>query len=599
MGLNTQIFSQFPWIGGLNTSSDPSTVAPNELTRADNLVFGERGSRKKREGINNNWDDQAPGATPVIGLIDYWTGNTGRVQNRIAVNNAGEIYSYSSAGVRSSNLFGGTAWGSSVTNASFEMINNWLIIAVDGTNNIMKKYTGSGSVADLGGTPPEASICRLHQGRLFTNDKENVDRLHYSPVSDPETWGGAGDSGAIDIGTGDGDPVGITAIFPTFKGDLFVAKRTKLYRVSGSDPETWVVSLVSNGIGCVSHNSIVPADQDDIFFVSEKGVHTLASTDTYGDFESTFISAPIQEDFNDNWTASRRSYVKGVYYSPLNSVMFAVSNSDISGSTYNNCLYLYNIILKSWYRWTGVSCESIALFRDSDVVRPYLGRLDGKIAQTETGNNYDTTPRSFTATISIASPGVFTAVAHGLAAGDAIKLSTTGALPTGLRAGRVYYVGTAPTSDTFTLLTSLGDPVNTSGTQSGTHTVLLLSGVELFIRTGWLQLGQMPFVVKGFKKFSLIYGPSSNHSVIVTCSIDRHEGQDLTFNQVSGDLLGVDFVLGESKLGGGVVAPYTLPIDGYGRSIKVEIEQTGIDERVDIQGFQIEFDQAGLSQEVE
>lgn len=81
-----------------------------------------------------------------------------------------------------------------------------------------------------------------------------------------------------------------------------------------------------------------------------------------------------------------------------------------------------------------------------------------------------------TFTVTIASPGVFTLSAHGLAIGDAVFLTTTGALPTGLSANTTYYVATVPSSSTFTLATSLanalaGTRINTSGSQSGTHTI--------------------------------------------------------------------------------------------------------------------------------
>ncbi len=82
-----------------------------------------------------------------------------------------------------------------------------------------------------------------------------------------------------------------------------------------------------------------------------------------------------------------------------------------------------------------------------------------------------------TATISIASPGVVTAVAHGYAVNDQVVLSTTGALPTGLVAGTVYFVRN-PTANTFELsATSGGVSINTTGAQSGVHTVRRAFGI--------------------------------------------------------------------------------------------------------------------------
>lgn len=81
-----------------------------------------------------------------------------------------------------------------------------------------------------------------------------------------------------------------------------------------------------------------------------------------------------------------------------------------------------------------------------------------------------------TVTVTLASPGVFTLAGHGLAVGDAVYLTTTGALPTGLSANTLYYVMTVPTSSTFTLGTSrsstaVTSAVNTSGSQSGVHSI--------------------------------------------------------------------------------------------------------------------------------
>ena len=86
---------------------------------------------------------------------------------------------------------------------------------------------------------------------------------------------------------------------------------------------------------------------------------------------------------------------------------------------------------------------------------------------------YTLTTVADTFTVTIASPGVFTLTAHGFTVGSVVYFSTTGALPTGLTAGTTYYVVSAGlTADAFEVSTTIGGTaVNTSGTQSGTHTV--------------------------------------------------------------------------------------------------------------------------------
>ena len=118
-------------------------------------------------------------------------------------------------------------------------------------------------------------------------------------------------------------------------------------------------------------------------------------------------------------------------------------------------------------------------------------------AYTHPSGNYDTgsvtvtnETRNGTATMTIASPAVVSKTGHGYSAGDKILFRTTGALPTGVTAGAVYFVlATDLTADTFKFSdTDGGAAINTSGTQSGTHT--LVSVLDTFtyacqyVRTG-------------------------------------------------------------------------------------------------------------------
>lgn len=80
---------------------------------------------------------------------------------------------------------------------------------------------------------------------------------------------------------------------------------------------------------------------------------------------------------------------------------------------------------------------------------------------------------SMTFTVTIATPGVFTSNSHGLVIGDKLHFTTTGALPTGLAINTDYYVISAGlTANAFQVSTSRGgSAVNTTGSQSGTHTL--------------------------------------------------------------------------------------------------------------------------------
>lgn len=84
-------------------------------------------------------------------------------------------------------------------------------------------------------------------------------------------------------------------------------------------------------------------------------------------------------------------------------------------------------------------------------------------------------------TISIASPAVITLASHGLIAGDSVQFTTTGALPTGLSVATPYWVIAAGLgTNSFEVSTTVGgSAVNTSGSQSGTHTLIRTTPVAV------------------------------------------------------------------------------------------------------------------------
>lgn len=118
----------------------------------------------------------------------------------------------------------------------------------------------------------------------------------------------------------------------------------------------------------------------------------------------------------------------------------------------------------------------------SGTISPYAGRsaptgyllCDGTAVSRTTYSTLKTAiAPSITVTVTIASPGVFSSTAHGLVVGDKVSFTTTGSLPTGLATNTDYYVITAGlTANAFEVSTSRGgSAVNTSGSQSGVHTL--------------------------------------------------------------------------------------------------------------------------------
>ncbi len=606
MPSRTQFIKFLPWTGGLNSSNDEGAIPAGDLVIQDNIVIGANDSKKSRESIDHNFDNVANGALTVVGQHDYWFGSAGsKTQRRMRVMSDGTIRS-ETGGTTTALTVNGKAWSGTLTSASMVTFNEKLIIAVTGSTNVVKYWTGSGAVEDLPGglgqasaarssatttrtirlgtsflgvvgdyvivsgmgaasyngtfevltittgsvtndtitytagtsvnegntadtagtitlVAPRASILGEHLGRIWSNDKTNNDRLHFCETFNHIKWLGYGDSGAIDIAPGDGDPKGIVG-FKSFQGDMHVGKSRKLYRVVGTAPELFNVVLSSDGIGFVSHDAVCTVDDAACVFVSEKGVHDLATTDTYGSFATTYLSYDIQNTFNDDWAKSRQANIKAVYLDTINCVVVAVTNEANeprvnTTAAINNTLYFYNVPKKKWYRWSDLSCQSLLLANDSDKKRLYLGTHYSRVSKTFTGDTSD-----------VSKTGTDTQIKY--------KLHT----------GRFY-----PAGD--------------------------------------------PYRRVGFKRFIIYYRPRGTNNITVNVKIDDQRlapENSFNFNESSGGTpLGTGFTLGSTPLGSSRSMTYfSRPLTGIGSGCKVEIEQTATAGEAEIIGFAIEFEDA-------
>lgn len=126
--------------------------------------------------------------------------------------------------------------------------------------------------------------------------------------------------------------------------------------------------------------------------------------------------------------------------------------------------------------------HSLFYFKKKSGTTYILGATGTKMKKYDTGTSTWIDLTSGNVTLTIASPCVVSQTAHGLKTDSKITFSTTGALPTGITTGVTYYIiATGLTADAFQFSATLGgSAVNTSGSQSGTHTIIRLytSGAE-------------------------------------------------------------------------------------------------------------------------
>ncbi len=397
----TSRYVMLPWLKGLDSDTDEGIMQflkkADHLVTANDIVYALDGSKVKRDGYDYHDSAAITGTPQIKGGSDYWANVASQKSQKIVVwDDQATAKCWFQTGA------GGQVWTELTKHASavaptaikavcFEVFNDDLIMAVidsnQGGRKPLKWNNQTGTVYEtLGGTPPNVKFIRKHQGRLWgAGDPNRPDRLHFSSPGNHEEWNGTGDSGAIDIDPGDGDVAGITAIFPSFRGILFVAKGNAIYKISGTDPLSYKVEPVTYGLGCISHNSAVAVDMDDIYFASERGFHSLVLTEKFGDFEGAFLSNSVQRDYLE-LDILHKSYMQGCWIPALNSVVWNVCRD----GTVMDGLWLHDVRFKAWYKWTG--CKPTALFRVEDsftrIKKAYFGNNLGRLSRTQTTGVY-------------------------------------------------------------------------------------------------------------------------------------------------------------------------------------------------------------------
>jgi len=150
----------------------------------------------------------------------------------------------------------------------------------------------------------------------------------------------------------------------------------------------------------------------------------------------------------------------------------------------------------------------------------------GNLATNPVGRGVNVNTLGGTVTLTIASPCVIT-LSNVLAEGTAIKLSTTGALPTGLTAGTTYYLRNVDGATANLSATPTGSIINTSGSQSGTQSISELVDVPTL---------QNYIFVSDTSRFVLLFGTTDYGSTTLDPMLIRWSNQESVVDWVPSSL---------------------------------------------------------------
>lgn len=271
-----------------------------------------------------------------------------------------------------------------LTRVNSVVFNNKLIIGFSGVGNypiIFDPLVSTTEYYELAINSPDCDMLVEHLGRIFTNDKLELDFVHWCSTFDHTLWLGLGDSGGDFVSPGDGDPSGITCIFPSFKQTLFIGKKTKTYKVVGYTPEEFQFLPVSTGLGTEGSAVAAAIDLDDVIYISQRGVHSIKATDAYGDFDGAYLSQKIKPTFA-SWPKTQLAKINTVYIPDLSSVCFNIAEETSTQSA----IWLFNVEKKEWYRWPNLSARAMWAYLDGDnKTRLMYSNGDGNLRLAQNG----------------------------------------------------------------------------------------------------------------------------------------------------------------------------------------------------------------------
>ena len=356
------------------------------LTDARNCFYEFDGGPHKFPGTTAH-NSTVGASTEIYGLYDYWRQGVSASASQRRVIHAGTVIMQDAGGATFSNLFTG------LTDAavpSYMTFNDLLVISSDATSDVPRSWDQT-TAQNLAGSPPRFSFCVEHAGRAWAaGDFANTSRLYYSVAGDPEDWTGSG-SGSLDIGIGDGDMITGLASHQNY---LFVFKgpyKLSVHVIAGRTPNDFSRQVFVRGISAAWQNGIFRFG-DDVGFISPRGsIHSLSTTQKYGDFVQAYMSYPIGQVCRQRLNHSRYRYWQAADDAPNGRVVIATTPS--GGSTNARLLIMdYRFIAQgeAYPRWSYVDAftgESLAMVIDtSNRPRLWMGSDDGIVYKTDQTN---------------------------------------------------------------------------------------------------------------------------------------------------------------------------------------------------------------------
>lgn len=386
-------------LGGLNVSDNPLILKPSELTQADNISIAQSLARRKRPGqVDYHTGNFASTAsypavnTPIRGITQYWryVSGTGTAAEDLFLHSGAKVWSIANRTLAADNRTGALTIATSGV-PSYQVFEGVLYFCSTNNADGYCKWDGRP------GTPGDAAAATdpadgpgkylgVFRGRMvMAGNSDFPFRVYLSGAYNAEEWVTGATSFDLDY---DGDPEGVTAIFPELDGRLYIATRRSLYELTVTDPNdvsTFFLKRVTRGVGCVGGRMWAPTPND-ILFWSDRGLHSLRKVIVSDQTEITFLSRDIQKVLTDSLNVSLLSQGQMVWDETQN---LAITSVPSAGQQTNDVLLVYNITFNVWTTWLDVDARALSTVLLSNKQYVLAGREDGNITYLDPNTKTD------------------------------------------------------------------------------------------------------------------------------------------------------------------------------------------------------------------
>ncbi len=232
------------------------------------------------------------------------------------------------------------------------------------TNGVdpIRKYTGTGNDAVLGGTPPKAKFMTYFGGYLLlafiTDDGAGNTlpfRVQWSETADPEQWNPTGtNAGSINLLEDGGFINGIA----NWGNYVTVHKDDSIYvaqLVSTSD--VFRFDRKATGVGAVSGKAIQTIITGEQIFLASDGIHT------FNGITAPLVESPIQEQLRDQMNPGYLYKAEAIVKEEDDEVWFSIP---MGTSTEPDTIYKFNYRTRQIYRDVREGLTTLGLYLSTD-----------------------------------------------------------------------------------------------------------------------------------------------------------------------------------------------------------------------------------------